>query len=82
MAMIFTSENVEVPADTDREIVSIDFYQDVLIPSEDGDESVNMRIAALEMSEDQAVELATLLLMGATKLRAERLAGSDTPGIH
>lgn len=75
MAMIFTPENVEVPANTDREMVSIDLYQDVVIPSEDGDESVNMRVAALEMTEDQAVELATLLLMGATKLRAERLAG-------
>ena len=75
MAMIFTPENVEVPANTDREMVSIDLYQDVVIPSEDGDESVNMRVAALEMTEDQAVELATMLLMGATKLRAERLAG-------
>ena len=75
MAMIFTPENVEVPANTDRETVSIDLYQDVVIPSEDGDESVNMCIASLVMTEDQAVELATLLLMGTTKLRAERLAG-------
>lgn len=76
MAMEFFPESVEVPANLDKETVSIDLYQDMILPTDDGvGELVNTHVASLVMTEDQAVELATLLLMGATKLRAERLAG-------
>jgi hypothetical protein len=76
MAMTFTPESVEVPANLDTETVCIDLYEDTLIPGEGGvDELVNTHMVSLQMSEDQAVELATLLMLGASKLRAERLAG-------
>lgn len=76
MAMEFMSDSVEVPANLDTERVYIDLYDDMLIPGENGvSELVNTHMVRLQMTEDQAVELATLLLMGATKLRAERLAG-------
>lgn len=70
MAMVFTSEHVEVPTDMDQEQIRIDLYQEFEL-SED---QAPIRAVSIELSEDQAVELATLLLMGATKLRAERLA--------
>lgn len=76
MAMEFYPESVEVPANVDAGTVSVNLYQDIVLPTEDGvGELVNTHVSSLVMTEDQAVELATLLLMGATKLRAERLAG-------
>lgn len=77
MAVKYTSENVEVPVNMDAETVSVDLYQPFNLPNGDIEVEANFHMVSLELNEDQAVELATLLLMGATKLRAERLAGSE-----
>lgn len=75
MAMEFNSGNIEVPVDLDAETVCVDLYEDAIIPGSDGDELVNTHMVRLKLNEDQAVELATLLLEQTTKLRGERLAG-------
>lgn len=71
--MIFTSESVEVSTNVDQSVTCIDLYEDIALPDDGGE--IHARVARLQLSEDQAVEIATLLLAGVTKLRAERLAG-------
>lgn len=74
MAMKFNSENVEVPVNLDAGTISIDLYEDRFIPGDGGVDELHLtHLVSLEMSEDQAVELATLLLLGATKMRGQRL---------
>lgn len=75
MTVKYTSENVEVPVNLDAETVSVDLYQPFNLPNGDIEVEANFHMVRLEMSEDGAVELATMLLAGVTKLRAERLAG-------
>ena len=68
MAMTFTSESLEVPTDVDAGMTYVDVYESVW-----GGESEPTHQVRLKLTEDQTVELATLLLLSATKLRAERL---------
>ncbi|QIG57773.1 hypothetical protein SEA_PAULODIABOLI_393 [Microbacterium phage PauloDiaboli] len=69
-AMTFASNAIEVPVDVALESVYVDLHEDLQ------DNLVHMVRVAL--NEDQAVELATLLLLGATKLRGERLEREET----
>lgn len=64
-AMTFASNAIEVPADVDAGSVYLDLHDEV------NDTPIHM--VRLDMTEDQAVELATLLMLGVTKLRAARL---------
>jgi len=68
MAMTFTSESLEVPTDVKAGLTYLDVYESVW--GADSDLTHQVRI---KLTEDQTVELATLLLLSATKLRAERL---------
>ena len=64
-AMTFGSEAVEVPADVDARRVYLDLHDEI--------NNTPVHMVRLDMSEDQAVELATLLMLSVTKLRAARL---------
>lgn len=68
-AMTFASDAIEVPVDVAQGSVYVDLHADIQ------DNLVHM--VRLDLNEDQAVELATLLLLGATKLRGERLEAED-----
>ena len=74
MAVQYTSENVEVPADVENGTVAIDLYQPFTLPNGEQEIPANFHMVRLNLTEDQAVEVATLLLMGVTKLRGARLS--------
>lgn len=69
MAMHFGSAHVSIPTDLDAETVSIHLH------AEEAAEGVVL--ASLDLTEDQAVEIATMILWGATKLRGARLDLSE-----
>ena len=69
VAMTFASNAVEVPVDVAQGSVYLDLHEDL--------QDTLIHMVRLELNEDQAVELATLLLMQATKLRGERLELQD-----
>lgn len=69
-AMTFGSEAVEVPADVDAGRVYLDLHDEI--------NNTPVHMVRLDMSEDQAVELATLLMLSVTKLRAARLMRQET----
>lgn len=64
-AMTFGSNAIEVPADVAEARIYVDLHDEV--------NNTPVHMVRLDLSEDQAVELATLLMLGATKLRGDRL---------
>lgn len=69
VAMTFGSDAIEVPADVAEARVYVDVHDEI--------NHTPVHMLRLDLNEDQAVELATLLMLAATKLRAERLARQD-----
>lgn len=65
MAMTFGSESIEFVTDLAAETVSIAMVEDLGMDQ--------ATLVMLTLTEDQAVEVATHILMQVTKLRAERL---------
>lgn len=68
-AITFASNAIEVPADVALERIYVDMHDEV--------NNTPVHMVRLDLSEDQAVELATLLLLGATKLRGARLEAEE-----